>query len=118
MSDVIERASFFEGQILGAADLQATVDHAVGQMARHERYLHLWGIASGLTLDKQDRSTAGTPPAPYVEVTIKSGIAIDGTGREVVVAQDTPLGEAEFDQENVAVGAGKDDWFPVFLIGG
>jgi hypothetical protein len=118
MSDVIERASFFEGQILGAADLQATVDHALGQMARHERYLHLWGIASGLTLDKQDRSTAGSTPVPYVEVTIKSGVAMDGTGREVVVPDDTPLGEAEFDQENVAVGAGNDDWFPVFLIGG
>ncbi|HEV7408805.1 MAG TPA: hypothetical protein VGO01_09995 [Bradyrhizobium sp.] len=118
MSDVIERPSFYEGQILSAADLQAAVDHAAGQMARHERYLHLWGIASGLTLDKQDRSTAGPPPQPYVEVTIKSGVAIDGTGREVVVPADTPLSEAAFDEGNVAVGAGTDDWFPVFLIGG
>jgi len=117
VSDLIERPIFYEGQILGAADLQAAVDHAAGQMARHERYLHLWGIASGLTLDKQDRSTAGPPPMPYVEVTITAGLAIDGTGREVVVPQDTPLSEAEFDQENVAVGAGKDDWFPVFLVG-
>jgi hypothetical protein len=118
MSDVIERPSFYEGQILGAADLQAAVDHAAGQIARHERYLHLWGIASGLTLDKQDRSTAAPQSAPYVEVTIKSGVAIDGTGREVVVPADTPLSEAEFDQGNVAVGAGDNDWFPVFLIGG
>ena len=55
---VIERPFFFEGQILGAADLQAAVDHAAGQMARHERYLHLWGIATGLTLEKR---TAARP---------------------------------------------------------
>jgi hypothetical protein len=118
MNDVIERPTFYEGQILGAADLQAGVDHAAGQMARHERYLHLWGIASGLTLDKQDRGTAGPPPVPYVEVTLKAGVAIDGTGREVVVPEDTPLSEAGFDQSNVFVGADKSDWFPVFLVGG
>jgi hypothetical protein len=118
MGDVIERPSFYEGQILGANDLQAAVDHAAGQMARHERYLHLWGIASGLTLEEQNRSTAAPQSTPYVEVTIKAGVAIDGTGREIVVPEDTPLSEAEFDQENVAVGADDDDWFPVFLIGG
>jgi hypothetical protein len=118
MSDLIERPSFYEGQILGAADLQAAVDHAAGQMARHERYLHLWGIASGLALAKQDRSTAGTPPVPYVEVTIQAGVAIDGTGREVVVADDTPLSEADFDQANVIGGTSATDWFPVFLVGG
>lgn len=118
MSDLIERPSFYEGQILGAADLQAAVDHAAGQMARHERYLHLWGIASGLALAKQDRSTAGPPPVPYVEVTIKAGVAIDGTGREVVVADDMPLSEADFDQANVIGGTSVTDWFPVFLVGG
>lgn len=118
MSDVIERPSFYEGQILAAADLQAAVDHAAGQMARHERYLHLWGIASGLTLEKQDRSTSDTPPQPYVEVTLQAGMAIDGTGREVVVSEDQPLVESDFQDQNVAVGANPDDWFPVFLIGG
>ena len=51
-------------------------------------------------------------------MTIKSGVAIDGTGREVVVPADTSLSEAEFEEGNVAVDAGKEDWFPVFLIGG
>jgi hypothetical protein len=112
---VIERPVFFEGQILGAADLQAAVDHAAGQMARHERYLHLWGIATGLTLEAKGVTTAAG--VAYVDVVIKSGVAIDGTGREIVLAEDTPLSEAMFDQANVVGGASEDDWFPVLLVG-
>jgi hypothetical protein len=118
MSDVIERPSFFEGQILAAADLQASVDHASGQLARHERYLHLWGIASGLKLEKQDRSTSAAPPQAYVEVTLKAGMAVDGTGREIVVPEDQPLAESDFVDQNVAGSANPGDWFPLFLIGG
>ena len=114
---VIERPVFFEGQILGAADLQAAVEHAAGQMARHERYLHLWGIATGLTLEATDRTTAAPAVVPYVDVTIKSGVAIDGTGREIVLAEDTPLSEATFEDANVAVQPKPDDWFPVYLVG-
>ena len=45
-----ERPAFFEGQILAAADLTSAVDYGRGQAARHERYLHDWGIAEGLEL--------------------------------------------------------------------
>lgn len=117
MGSVIERPTFYEGQILSAADLQGAVDHAAGQLARHERYLHLWGVASGLALEKQGRSTAATPPVPYVDVTIKAGVAIDGNGREIVVPDESPLSEAAFDQSSVAAGASSDAWFPVFLLG-
>src|SRR6266851_5000501 len=85
MSGVIDRPNFAEGQILAAADLQSSQDHASGQMARHERGLHLWGIASGLALTKQPESTADTPPVNYVQVTLTAGMAIDGTGREIIV---------------------------------
>jgi hypothetical protein len=111
----IERPVFFEGQILGAADLQAAVDHAAGQMARHERYLHLWGIATGLTLEATGVTTASG--VSYVDVMIKSGVAIDGTGREIVLAGDMPLSEATFQDANVAVQPKPDDWFPVYLVG-
>jgi hypothetical protein len=114
---VIERPIFFEGQILGAADLQAAVEHAAGQMARHERYLHLWGIATGLTLEATGVTTAAPASVPYVDVIIKSGVAIDGTGREIVLAANTPLSEAAFDDANVVGGASEDDWFPVYLVG-
>ena len=117
MSDVIDRPIFVEGQILAAADLQASQDHATGQVARHERALHSWGIASGLALTKQDRSTADTPPRPYVDVTLAMGMAVDGTGREIVVTADARLAEADFAQSNVSFGAASTAWFPVFLIG-
>ncbi|HTO85360.1 MAG TPA: hypothetical protein VMQ73_24280, partial [Methylomirabilota bacterium] len=119
MANLITRPSFAEGQILAAASLQGTVDHAIGQQARHERYLHLWGIASGLALTKQDKTAADG--STYVEVTLGQGIAIDGTGREIVVPADTPLDEAAFDNSNVAVGQSTDPkvqtWYPVFLVG-
>jgi hypothetical protein len=117
MADPISRPVFYEGQILAAADLQAGVDHAAGQQARHERYLHLWGIAAGLPLNKVPRTTAAPASVPYVEVMVKAGVAIDGHGREIVVPNDTSLSENDFDQSNVAVGAQSTDWFPVFLIG-
>lgn len=117
MGDSISRPSFFEGQILAAADLQSGIDHATGQLARHERYLHSWGIASGLGLEKAPRSTAAPGSVPYVEVTVKAGIAIDGSGREIAVPADFGLSTNDFEQSNVAVGARKDDWFPVFIMG-
>jgi hypothetical protein len=119
MSNLIDRPTYYEGQILGAADLQGAVDHASGQTARHERYLHLWGIAAGLTLTKQPQTTAQNEA--YVEVTLGAGVAIDGTGREVLVPEDVPLSEAVFEQTGVDAGTmgkpGDPPWFPVFLVG-
>jgi hypothetical protein len=115
MPDPITRPSFSEGQILAAADLQGTVDHAVGQLARHERYLHLWGIADGLGFTTQQKTA--TTGQSYAEITVAAGVAIDGTGREVVLGADTLLSETDFDASNVAVGTNPTDWFPVLLVG-
>jgi hypothetical protein len=116
MANPIDRPVFYEGQILAAADLQGTIDHATSQLARHERYLHSWGIASGLSLTKQDKSLNGQA---YVEVTLSAGMASDGTGREVLVDTDWLLSEADFDQSSVAAGVSDltTAWFPVFLVG-
>ncbi len=40
MSDTVVRPTFYEGEILPAADLIATVDSSRAQLARHERYVH------------------------------------------------------------------------------
>lgn len=114
MNGAIERPIYYEGQILGAADLEADGAHARGQMARHERYLHLWGVAYGLGLGaKKQSDAAGTP---YQDITLGPGVAIDGTGREIVVADARALSEDLFDQLNVAI---EDEaaWYPVFLVG-
>lgn len=116
MSDPIERPLFYEGEILGAADLSAGVEYPRGQLARHERALHLWGIAQGLGVTGKDKQT-GDGKNKYKDVTLAAGMAIDGTGREVLVVEDTQLREDLFDQSNVATTKST-DWYPVFLMGG
>jgi hypothetical protein len=111
MADRIELPIYYEDQILGAADLTAAVDLSTGQLARHERYLHTWGIASGLELQSAPKSTAAGDA--YADVTLTSGMAIDGWGREIVVAEDELLNPSAFADANVFV---KDLWHPVFLI--
>src|SRR5215813_11634426 len=113
MSNRIERPIFFENQILGAADLTATVEYDRGQQARHNRYVHLWGIAGGLELAGKDKETS--TGEKYQEITLSPGMAIDGTGREIVVPEAEQLSEDLFDQRNVAI-ADPDARYPVFLI--
>jgi hypothetical protein len=115
MNARIERPSYFEGQILAAADLEAGVGHWRGQIARHERYLHLWGIAEGLELTAAEKKTANDEK--YQEVTVGNGVAVDVSGREIVVAEDTRLPEEAFGESNIWVGQPKDAWFPVFVTG-
>src|SRR6185503_12460295 len=112
----IERAVFYEGQILGAADLTTAAEYDRNQQARHERYLHLWGIAGGLQLTGKDEKDA--QDHPYQKVTVSAGVAIDGWGREIVVPEDFLLSEQLFDDLNRAIpdqdGTAR---YPVFLIG-
>lgn len=107
------RPTFHEGQVLAAADLAATVGHARGVAARHARYLHDWGIAEGLELVTENRTDPATN-ARYVEVSVSPGLAIDGTGREIVVPAPAVLSEASFEEVN-----GSDrptaEPYPVFL---
>ncbi len=114
MSDQIQRPVFYEGQILGALDLEATVEYGRGQEARHERYLHTWGIASGLQLTAKPKQLESGED--YAEVTVSAGLAIDGRGREIIVAEATRLSEDEFDQLNVAI-TDASALYPVLLIG-
>ena len=114
MSSAIERPVFFENQNPGAADLTAAVDLGRGQQARHNRYLHLWGIAAGLELtSEKDPDREGK-----VKITLSPGVAIDGRGREIIVSQKEELSEATFSQLGVSSGVtDPDELFPVFLVG-
>ena len=114
MSSAIERPVFFENQILGAADLTAAVDLGRGQQARHNRYLHLWGIAAGLELTREKDTDKGDP---YIKITLSPGVAIDGTGREIIVPKAESLSEATFSQLGVSSGTNETAFFPVFLVG-
>lgn len=116
MSNSIERPLFFEGQILSADDLTTAVDFSRNQLAQHERYLHLWGIAGGLGLSGKEKQTA--QGQKFQEVTVAAGVAIDGRGREIVVPADEVLSPENFDELSIAT-ADPDGTalYPVFLVG-
>jgi hypothetical protein len=94
MSETIARPTFYEGEILPAADLGATVDYARDQMARHARSAHGWGIVTGLELTSKSATTAAGQS--YAQVTVAAGLAIDGTGREIIVPADVQLDPNDF----------------------
>jgi hypothetical protein len=112
MSSAIVRPEFYEGEILPAADLVGAVDYARGQLARHERYLHSWGIAAGLVLSGQSATDANGNN--YQIVSLSAGVAVDGSGRELVVPAAIQLDPNQF-QMQVAPQGGI--WYPVYLSG-
>ncbi len=113
MPSLIQRPRFFEGQVLGADDLGAALEYSRDQQARHGRLVHEWGIADGLALVTTPSSASGSQP---VVVTLTAGMAIDGTGREIVVPAGVTLDEKVFLRSNVAV-SDPDTWYPVLLAG-
>src|ERR1044071_1952547 len=97
----VARPSFYEGQVLSAADLDLGQEYGRGALARHERYLHTPGIATGLEL-KVDNSTG------VVQVRLSAGLAIDSTGRQIVVDREQTLAPEELDSQGVLIPADTD----------
>jgi hypothetical protein len=80
VNDIAEqRPSFFEGEVLSAADLDQLVTYVRDQNARHLLGGHTWGIVAGLELLEQ------TSPTGSVDVYLLPGYAVDGYGRGVLV---------------------------------
>ena len=84
------RPVFSDGAILGAADLTALGQLDRDRDARHARHLHTPGVAAGLELTDA-RAGQRRRRRRYVDVTLQPGYAIDGTGRELVVATALPV---------------------------
>jgi hypothetical protein len=114
VAERIERPTFYEGQILGAADLDLAVEYSRGRDAREARYRQIWGIVTGLGLRKVEKRDAASNA--YVDVFVDAGGAIAGTGRELFVGSEERLSEDLFDQLSVFSGR-TDDWHPVFVVG-
>lgn len=74
-----ERPRFFEGQYLGADDLESFLKYAREHDARHLLGAHTCGIVAGIEL------ASSTSPAGAVEYFLTPGIAVDGYGRLIVV---------------------------------
>ena len=96
-----ERPHFFTGQLLTADDLQADQDYIRGKSCLHNRFLHGWGIVTGLNVS-----------ADHENVVVSPGLALDCAGNELVLAEPEriPLtglvgrqGEIEFSRVREAV---------------
>ncbi len=79
-----KRNRFFAGKILTAEDLTLEQDYFREKSTRHNRYLHGFGVVSGL-----DISSRGG------EIVISSGLAVDCSGNEIVVAEPTCISLAQ-----------------------
>jgi hypothetical protein len=76
----MSRVLYRERQPLRAADLQDEQDYLLGLAGRHFVGPHEWGIVEGLGLSVNSGL-----------VTVAPGLAIDGYGRELVLAQPTGI---------------------------
>ena len=75
----VKRLHYFDHQFLRANDFTDEQSYHVTMRRLHNQLLHSWGIAAGLEVTFQGGATA---------VTVGSGVAIDGLGREIVVPAD------------------------------
>jgi len=71
-----ERARFYTGRLLTAADLQDEQDYFREKIRLHNRLLHGWGVVTGLKVSE----CAGT-------LTVSAGLALDCAGNELVLAE-------------------------------
>lgn len=72
-----ERPHFFTGKLLTADDFQQEQDYFRGKSRLHNRFLHGWGVVSGLGVSV-DQGTA---------VVVSPGLALDCAGNELVLSQ-------------------------------
>src|SRR5688500_16221366 len=104
MATTIERPIYFEGQILGANDLQRSLDYSRDENARHERYLHSWGIADGLDVTKQGD-----------DFVLQPGFAIDSSGAPIVVSDPVILDKQQL-RDDALLSGSDNGFFPVFVV--
>jgi hypothetical protein len=71
----LERLYYFQGQLLSVSDLTAEQEYFLAKHRRHNRYLHGWGVVSGLKVTTPDSS----------EIVVEPGVAIDCAGNEIHV---------------------------------
>ncbi len=74
---VVKRLHYFDQQFLRERDFTDEQAYHVRMRRQHNRVLHTWGIATGLEV----RGLGGAK-----SVTVEPGTAIDGLGREIVLA--------------------------------
>lgn len=71
----LKRVHYFDHQFLKVHDFQAEQDYHISMRHRHNRLLHGRGVVEGLEVRQKSQR----------EITIEPGMAIDGSGKEIVV---------------------------------
>lgn len=101
-TSALQRALFFEGQLLAAADLNTLFDFNRQLRWWHNRSLHNWGIAFGLEVLGEKGARV---------VTVQPGYALDCLGRDLVLTDrlDVPIPAAAGPLSYFLVAAYADD---------
>jgi hypothetical protein len=79
MPDIDKRLRYFNGQFLKANDFTNEQNYHIDRLERHTRLMHTPGVAGGLAV-------TGDQNTP--QVTVGSGTAIDGNGKQIVLVGD------------------------------
>jgi hypothetical protein len=78
MADIDKRLHYFNGQFLQDVDFNAEQAYHLERQRRHNRVMHTFGIAEGLTV---------TAPQGVNSITVSPGTALDGLGQQIVLTQ-------------------------------
>jgi hypothetical protein len=95
-----ERNRYFTGKFMTARDFSGEQEYFLSRHRLHTRLLHGWGIVCGLRVVEHPRADCKD------WVVVRSGIAIDCCGREIILCKDTAfrLPLATNDEEAAAAG--------------
>jgi hypothetical protein len=111
MNGYATRPSFEEGQILAAADLAQLASYPRAREERHNRFVHRWGIVTGLELEPVPaKDDSGND---FARIFVTPGLAVDGDGRELLVVERRELDPGEF--RNMIGKIDEQASYPVFL---
>ncbi len=92
MSDTIERMNYFQFQQVGAEDFRLEQLYHRDARARHDLGPHSWGIVQGCRIVETPREG----DAGFVDLSVSPGIAVDGLGRRILLADPVPVPPALF----------------------
>lgn len=83
VAEPVERLHFFQFQYVGAEDLSAEQAYHRDMRRRHNLGPHTWGVVTGCQIVERDREG----DAPFVDIYVLPGIAVDGYGRDIIVLE-------------------------------
>ena len=112
MNSFATRPSFAEGQILAAADLARLSTYPRAREERHNRFVHRWGIVTGLDLQTEPiKDSSGND---FARVFVSPGLAVDGEGRELLVVERIELDPDAF-RNSIGSKIDPKASYPIFL---